>query len=221
MILDPTGKIIKNIQSIDDITGKTILEIGCGTGRVTQDLTALARHVTALDPNSDYLEEARARLLKCVEYFDCAGEELPEFPYKFDTAVYPLSLHHIPESAMEKSLTQVSNRLTDEGKIIVVEPGSSGSFIELEKTLGIGDGDETRAKQAAQYAIQNLPGWEIKESNQFRSDIYFDSIWDLYISIVPPEKANDPDLFLCLLDKKIDSDLNFQADRNIYLLERT
>jgi SAM-dependent methyltransferase len=39
-----------------------VLEVGCGGGQATGDLAARARHVTALDPGAQLVEQARARI---------------------------------------------------------------------------------------------------------------------------------------------------------------
>jgi 16S rRNA A1518/A1519 N6-dimethyltransferase RsmA/KsgA/DIM1 with predicted DNA glycosylase/AP lyase activity len=49
MILDPTGRLIKNITGQCDINGKKIFEIGCGSGRITRDLAAYAGKAIAIN----------------------------------------------------------------------------------------------------------------------------------------------------------------------------
>ncbi|VAW31592.1 hypothetical protein MNBD_CHLOROFLEXI01-2740 [hydrothermal vent metagenome] len=41
-----------------DLTGKRVLEIGCGNGRITTHLAQFAAHVTAIDPNEERIAQA-------------------------------------------------------------------------------------------------------------------------------------------------------------------
>ncbi len=41
-----------------DLTGKRVLEIGCGNGRITTHLAQFATHVTAIDPNEERIAQA-------------------------------------------------------------------------------------------------------------------------------------------------------------------
>lgn len=40
------------------LTGKRVLEIGCGSGRITTHLAPFAAHVTAIDPNEERIAQA-------------------------------------------------------------------------------------------------------------------------------------------------------------------
>lgn len=59
MIQDPTDEYIRAITSHCDLTGKEVLEVGCGTGRITRDLARHAAHVVAVDPDDAVLAKAR------------------------------------------------------------------------------------------------------------------------------------------------------------------
>ena len=62
VIQDPTNKYIATILSQYDLSGKDVLEIGCGKGRITRDLAEHAKRLTATDPDGSALEKARAAL---------------------------------------------------------------------------------------------------------------------------------------------------------------
>lgn len=51
--------ILKNLA--EDWQGKKVLEIGCGTGRITKELASWGANVTATDISEEMLEVARAR----------------------------------------------------------------------------------------------------------------------------------------------------------------
>lgn len=64
-----------------DLSGQRVLEVGCGTGRITTHLAPHAAHITAIDPNEDRLAIAQANLpselAHKISYHSLALEELP------------------------------------------------------------------------------------------------------------------------------------------------
>lgn len=57
---------LDRIKSLcDDWQGKSVLEIGCGTGRITEALARWGANVTATDIATEMIDVARARLQQC------------------------------------------------------------------------------------------------------------------------------------------------------------
>ncbi|HZY41350.1 MAG TPA: class I SAM-dependent methyltransferase, partial [Anaerolineae bacterium] len=50
---DPEDTETAALLDFADFTGKRVLEIGCGDGRLTWRYAAGAAHVTAIDPDAD------------------------------------------------------------------------------------------------------------------------------------------------------------------------
>jgi ubiquinone/menaquinone biosynthesis C-methylase UbiE len=59
---DPEGIEPAAIAQAVDLGGSHVIEVGCGTGRLTGFLAARAVSVYAFDPKPDAVEEARASL---------------------------------------------------------------------------------------------------------------------------------------------------------------
>jgi ubiquinone/menaquinone biosynthesis C-methylase UbiE len=222
MELDPTNQFIKTITNLSDINDKTILEIGCGKGRITRDLVKYAKLVIAIDLNSKLLKIARKEIRnKKVNFLLSKGEELFKVPGKFDLIIYSLSLHHIPEKYMLDSLKQATKKLNEKGKIIVIEPGKAGSFINLEKSFLIGDGNEEEEKKKAKSSILKLTGWKIKKEKNFQTKFYFNSLNDLIKNIGPKNwKGNEEKLRRYLKQYTSKYKIELFAERKIYLIEK-
>jgi malonyl-CoA O-methyltransferase len=82
-----------------DLRDKTVLEIGCGTGRHTQKLAAMNNHVLAIDLSPGMLEVAKKKLI----HSDVKFVEADFMTYSglssgaFDAALTSLVMEHIME----------------------------------------------------------------------------------------------------------------------------
>lgn len=186
MILDPDNKYIQAINTYAPLTGATILEIGCGNGRMTADMAKLASRIVATDLDAEVLVQARNKITADNVNFIHTPDGTPALPTNsFDLVIYTLSLHHIQPNKMVESLHHAGTLLRNQGKIVVVEPGDSGSFIEVKQCFGAGSGDETAGKQAAITALKQLPGWILGSTHQFYVDFLFTDNADFFTHKLP------------------------------------
>ena len=58
---DPENHEIRALQNLVDISGKHVLEIGCGDGRLTRRYAEAAAHVIAIDPFEEAIRQAKAK----------------------------------------------------------------------------------------------------------------------------------------------------------------
>ncbi|MCA9513279.1 MAG: class I SAM-dependent methyltransferase, partial [Myxococcales bacterium] len=75
--------------------GARVLEVGCGTGAVTERLLARGAVVTALDASAEMMERARARVGEGarVEWLERTASEIDALPPgAYDAVVFSLSL---------------------------------------------------------------------------------------------------------------------------------
>ncbi|MDH5752968.1 MAG: metalloregulator ArsR/SmtB family transcription factor, partial [Deltaproteobacteria bacterium] len=99
------------------------IDLGCGDGTITIELSRFARRVVGIDSNPGALEAARRRAERenrnNVEFREGAIEELKEQDGSFDLAVFSQSLHHMEQPAL--GLRQAVRVLRTGGRLLVVD----------------------------------------------------------------------------------------------------
>lgn len=103
-----------------------ILEIGCGTGAVTERLVALGAQVTALDQSPEMLERARRRLAgappAAVRWMERTAAEIDALPEaSFDAIVLSLCLSDMSAGERAFTLRQAARLLGNDGVLAVAD----------------------------------------------------------------------------------------------------
>jgi len=52
-VLDPEGAHLAALHRLGDFRGRSVLELGCGDGRLTVGIARQAAHVLAFDPDAE------------------------------------------------------------------------------------------------------------------------------------------------------------------------
>lgn len=92
------------IDSLASLRGKTVLDVGCGGGVLSESMARRAAHVTGIDLSSKALGVARLHALESevmnLEYREIATEALAaERPASFDVVTCMEMLEHVPDPA--------------------------------------------------------------------------------------------------------------------------
>ena len=91
------------IDRIAGLSGKTVLDVGCGGGILTESMAGLNAAVTGIDLADKSLQVAKLHLLesgKKVEYRKVAVEDLAtERPGQYDVVTCMEMLEHVPDPA--------------------------------------------------------------------------------------------------------------------------
>lgn len=93
---DPEGNETKHLQKFVDVTGKRVLEIGCGEGRLTWRYASASNRTVGLDPDKDAIRVATidrpSDLVNKVHFANAHAENIPFSKETFDIAILAWSL---------------------------------------------------------------------------------------------------------------------------------
>ena len=113
--------------------GMTILEIGCGTGYFTRELTRHGADIVAIDVSPDLLEIAKAKYSATnVRYEIQNACALTYADAMFDSVVGSSILHHLE---IEEALREIYRVLKPGGTIYFTEPNMLNPQIAMQKNI--------------------------------------------------------------------------------------
>jgi ubiquinone/menaquinone biosynthesis C-methylase UbiE len=161
---NPVSAEIAALDAFGGFQGATLLEVGCGDGRLTAAMAGRVRRLVAVDPSPEALRQAAAavdRALLCR----ASGEQLPFADRRFETVVFSLSLHH---QNSRRALQEAARVVAPSGRILVMEPMPDGEVQQLFHLFE----DETAALEAAQAAIAASP-LRVIQKRVFEADWQF------------------------------------------------
>ena len=94
VLRDPEGAELEHLIAACQLTGKEVVEIGCGNGRLTWQYAKLPQRVIGIDPNLSGFHKASstsAEPPQHVSFIQAIGESLP-FPTRvFDVVLFSSS----------------------------------------------------------------------------------------------------------------------------------
>lgn len=102
------------VETLGLLPGKSVLDVGAGTGNYSYALAEEGYRVTALEPSKTMREQAKQH--ENLSWFDGYAEELPFASGSFDGVVMTLCMHHF--SDWRKALCEAI-RVTDKGPIAI------------------------------------------------------------------------------------------------------
>ena len=156
---DPEKEEGRLIRSCLPGNSGVILEVGCGDGRLTGELTQISGLTVAMDIFEDQLKLAQRSIGSPIQVVTARGEMLPITANHIDAVVFTLSLHHHQNPG--KALNEAVRVLKEDGKILVLEPDAS---TELSKLFAILH-DESDEYELAEAAIAQSGLKEIRSGS--------------------------------------------------------
>ena len=115
-----------------DLSGKRVLDLGCGTGDLTLALIAQGAHVTAVDLSPGMVEVARQRVERYsdrsapVDFQVAAIESLPIDDDSYDLAFGRFILHHLDLTLAPR---QIARALVPGGLAIFIENSANNRLL--------------------------------------------------------------------------------------------
>ena len=131
----------KAIEIASPATGEKVLDVGCGTGRLTFGAREQApgAEIYGIDASPEMIEVARrkARGKKAdVDFRTAVIEDLPFADGEFDLVLSGFMLHHLPEDVKKNGMAEVARVLKPGGRFVAVDfSGSGGGFVGHVVTL--------------------------------------------------------------------------------------
>jgi ubiquinone/menaquinone biosynthesis C-methylase UbiE len=131
----PAGKLRwkRRVQMLTESCqqGDKILELGCGTGYFTREISKLPCEVTAIDISPALLEKARSQVSN-VKFLieDAHNTTFPDGV--FDKVIGSSVLHHLE---IEKAIEEIYRVLKNGGSVYFTEPNMLNPQIALQKNI--------------------------------------------------------------------------------------
>jgi SAM-dependent methyltransferase len=165
---DPEGVETQVVQELLDFSGKAVLEVGSGDGRMTWRYATEAHSVVALDPDAAALARAEATvptpLRAKVRFWHVDITTAEVSPQAFDVALLSWSLCCVPPERMLAALDAIHTALRPDGLLLDVRPARRHPWVEVQQAhtqapmrLGqINDAYRIGTQVAADAALQAM-----------------------------------------------------------------
>lgn len=158
-------------ESMLDLDGKHILELGCGRGDLTRLIATEGKNRQLVATEVDELQHAenkKIRDMPNVSFVLAGAQEIPSADETFDRVLMFKSLHHVPLPLMNAALLEIKRVLKPGGLLYISEPLFQGDFNEVLRIFH----DEEIVRKAAFKAIVNAVDenvFELREQKFFNT----------------------------------------------------
>jgi len=129
-----TEEDVRHINRLVDVENKSVLEIGCGTGRITFPLAKKAREIVAIDIYEGAIEEALRRNRYENVRFSVGNIETVRLGRKFDVILSTwmgyMYLNDVPEA-----IRNISGHLEDDGVFLLLCGYYEDEFTKIVRML--------------------------------------------------------------------------------------
>jgi 2-polyprenyl-3-methyl-5-hydroxy-6-metoxy-1,4-benzoquinol methylase len=146
---------LQMLKAIELSVGKSVLELGCGSGQFTPMIYERFDRVVGLDASEENIALARKTTSDNRHSFFVAKAEDFQIDEKFDTILVTMLLEHVddPVAVLKKAKSLLKN----EGRIIIQVPNANSFNRQLAKYMGlIQDLHELPKEQIEKYGHKRV-----------------------------------------------------------------
>ena len=178
---NPTYVICQDmINGLGDISGKTILECGCGDGWMTVELASRGAKVYAFDISGESVKETQNFLIRKNLAKDCiiekkAAEQLDYENETFDIIIGFAILHHVE---MEKVIPLLHRILKKSGTLVFAEPLRGNPLLDLYRKFT----PEFRTPDERPFKISELNNYLNGFNTVNHKEYYFTTLFPLFMT---------------------------------------
>ena len=127
-------------------SGASILELGCGTGRITHPLVALGHEVVAVDESLEMLAHVRGAQTVC------ASIEGLSLGRRFDAVLLASHLVNVADEAIRNTLLTACREHVADGGCVIVQQHTARWFTEAADSERTSDGMIFRLRDVSRPA---------------------------------------------------------------------
>ncbi|HLH01275.1 MAG TPA: methyltransferase domain-containing protein [Bryobacteraceae bacterium] len=118
------------IELLEPKAGERILDLGCGTGQLTERIAQGGAQVTGLDASAEMIGQARQNYPKLEFVLDDAAKM--RYEGEFDAVFSNAALHWMPDA---EAVARAIARALKPGGRLVAEFGGKGNIAQIEQAL--------------------------------------------------------------------------------------
>ncbi len=215
---DSAGVEERLLSELYDFHDKLILEIGCGTGRLTKMIKRDSTAIIAVDQDASRVSIARQNLPGVV-FLKATLPELSFPAYAFDLVLFSMSLHHMEDE--DKILAALQTAASFGKEVLVVEPSIDSDVTALVNLFGPETAIICSAKRVLAYFQKQLRlRRKVTIETQWKFDCLlelFDYFWGKNDSQEVMENRNQVRRFLGRTEKEDSNPLILVDKINYYL----
>ena len=154
------------IDRLAPVSGLTVIDVGCGGGRITRQLAERGANALGVEPDPIQAEKNRAaEAVPGLSFVEAPGQALPIDDNSVDGVFFSYSLHHVPREHMDAALAEAARVLKPQtGFLYAMEPMLAGDMEAVYRSFH----DESNERALAYEALKRTAAPRFAEAHEYR-----------------------------------------------------